>query len=115
MSLLESVAPYLEAALRRSGEGLTLDRVAEEVSAGRVWLIHSGHAAVALRPNGADLHVWLAGGELSEIMDMEIEVSRSAREIGFKRMTVSGGRNGWARVLKSRGWTAEGNDLVKEL
>lgn len=115
MTLFESVAPYLVAALSRSGEGLTLERVAEEVSAGRVWLLRGAQSAIALKPDGTDLHVWLAGGDLREIMDMEIEIARSARETGFMRMTIGGGRRGWARVLKCRGWTTVGNDLVKEL
>ncbi len=115
MTLFESVAPWLDAALKRSGEGLTLDFVAAEVAAGRVWLMRGRQSVLALKPSGADLHVWLAGGELGEVMAMEIVVTASARNAGFKRLTIGGGRRGWSRVLKSRGWKAEGQDLVKEL
>lgn len=115
MTLFESVAPWLEAALKRSGEGLTLAHVANEVAAGRVWLMRGEQSAIALKPDGADLHVWLAGGELGEIMKMETAIAASARDTGFKRMTIGGGRRGWSRVLRARGWKAEGQDLVKEL
>lgn len=115
MTLFESVSPWLEAALKRSGEGLTLDFVAAEVSAGRVWLMRGAQSVLALKPDGEALHVWLAGGELGEVMAMEVAVTASARDAGFKRLTVGGGRRGWSRVLKARGWIAEGDDLVKEL
>lgn len=115
MTLLDSVAPLLEAALRRSGEGLTLEDVAAEVGAGRVWLVCGERSAVAVKPDGLDFHIWLAGGDLDELMDIEAALEVNARAAGFTRMTGGGVRRGWHRVLKHRGWKADGLDFVKEL
>jgi hypothetical protein len=49
-------------------------------------------------PRRRDYHVWLAGGDLTELKAMERSASAFARALGCDRMTIHG-RPGWARAL----------------
>ena len=51
--------------------------------------------------SGRSLHVWLAGGNLREIIALRPGVEAWARAQGCVRVTIDG-RRGWAKVL--RGW-----------
>jgi hypothetical protein len=54
---------------------------------------------VVEHPRRRDYHVWLAGGDLAELTDMERSASAFARALGCDRITIHG-RRGWARALK---------------
>jgi hypothetical protein len=49
-------------------------------------------------PRRREYHVWLAGGDLSELTKMERSASAYARALGCQRITIHG-RKGWARAL----------------
>lgn len=112
MSLEDELArcgPWLQAALERDGlNGLT--EVAAEVASGRS-LLWPGRAAAAVTEQTRDLHIWLAGGDLRELLAMEQDCARWAKANGFDRLTIEG-RKGWERVLS--GYRAR-RLLVKEL
>lgn len=50
-------------------------------------------------PKARDVHVFLAGGKLDQILDMEGSLLEFARRIGAARITLAG-RRGWKKVLK---------------
>lgn len=55
---------------------------------------------------------WLAGGELSEVLQTVKAIEAYARERGFHALSVSG-RRGWLKVFD--GFQDAGTTLVKEL
>ncbi len=101
--MLETYRPLLQQALARSPEGFTVDDLEREISEGRALLWAGKDSAVVgyMRPFRA-MHVWAAGGSLSEIRTMDAEVEKLSRALGCDAM-LAGGRPGWARAL---GWDA---------
>lgn len=67
-----------------------------------------------ITPDGPTCHVWLAGGELSELLEMAVGVEAWARAQGCAYATLNG-RKGWARALKRRGFAPSGEELRKRL
>lgn len=63
---------------------------------------------------GRALHVWLAGGELSDILALKPGVEAWGRARACDYVTING-RRGWARILRSDGFTWNGQDLCKRL
>jgi hypothetical protein len=55
-------------------------------------------------PVGRSLHVWLAGGDLAEIVSLTPGIAAWGRMMGCFEATIEG-RTGWARVLKPYGFT----------
>jgi len=53
------------------------------------------------------LHVWLAGGDLKEIVSLTPGIAAWGRMMGCTEATING-RKGWARVLKAYGFEGEG-------
>ncbi|MDO8380520.1 hypothetical protein [Phenylobacterium sp.] len=56
------------------------------------------------------LHVWLAGGELAEILAMKPGVEAWARGQGCQYVTIDG-RAGWTRLLRRDGYARVGHLL----
>jgi len=65
-------------------------------------------------PAGRSLHVWLAGGDLAEILRLKPGVEAWGRAQGCSRVTLNG-RKGWARVLRPLGFVIVGDELVRRL
>lgn len=67
------------------------------------------------RPNGRHFHIWIAAGDLTELMD-EIypALEQRAHEFGCNAMTISG-RRGWIRKLKPHGFEEAATVGVKRL
>lgn len=63
---------------------------------------------------GPCLHVWLAGGELAEILALKPGVEAWARAQGCLRVTIDG-RPGWTRVLRRHGYARRGAELERRL
>ncbi len=93
-------APWLAAALDGSH---ALDDVWEGVAAGEFHFWPGVRSAavgeLVQHPRRRDYHVWLAGGDLSELIEMERAACAFARALGCDRITING-RKGWARALK---------------
>lgn len=61
-----------------------------------------------------DIHVWLAGGEMDEIIALVPGAEAWARAMTCTSVTIDG-RPGWARVLKRLGYGPDGDLLRKVL
>lgn len=106
-------APWLQASLDRGGtQGFSLDEVKRRVAEGRAhfW---PGHNSAGVSEVTQDFHIWLFGGELSEMWAMERAVSDWSRSHGLSRVTIKG-RKGWGRVMAPLGYRQE-TLLVKDL
>lgn len=53
------------------------------------------------------IHVWLAGGELKEIVSLTPGIAAFARSMGCAEATVNG-RKGWGRALRKHGFEGFG-------
>lgn len=106
-------APWLQRALDRGGtQGFALDEVRRRVTEGgaHFW---PGQRSAGVSEVTRDFHIWLFGGELTEMWAMERAVSDWSRANGLSRVTIKG-RKGWERVLAPIGYRAE-TLLVKDL
>lgn len=79
------------------GDKLPMDRVLSALERHDAHLWPGERSAAVCEPVKA-YHVWLAGGDLRELLSMERAASEWATAQGFDRMTIRG-RPGWARVL----------------
>jgi len=104
---------HLQAALDRSEGNYSIEDVLKEVRSGdvRLW---PGYASGAATEEVKAFHIWLAAGDLSELLAMLMTAEEEHRARGFDLVTVSNARKGWARVLKKLGYV-EKTMLVKEL
>lgn len=110
MSPIEKAVPHLTAALSRSDDDWTLEAVIAEVEAGRAHL-WPGERSAGVTSGGRDLRIWLAGGDLRELLRMQESVEAWARAMGFASLSIVG-RPGWDRIMKARGYRPA---LIKEL
>lgn len=87
--------------------GWTVQDVLHEVAQGRAQLWPGERsAAVTLvldLPQAKVCEVWLAGGDLEELLRIERDVTAWAREQGCAEVVIDG-RKGWGRVLADRGY-----------
>ena len=100
-------------ALAHSTDGSTIYDVRADVNAGRA-LLWPGQDSAAVTSESHEMVLWLAGGRLAELLEMEKSAEAFARQRGFNRMCVEGGRPGWRRALKQAGYR-ELTTLVKDL
>jgi hypothetical protein len=98
------LAPILQSALDHAREGKTLRDVDEQLASGDALLWPGKRsAAVTQILDQKTLHVWLAGGSMAELREMEASAVDLARRLGCSGLTAEG-REGWARVLRNLGW-----------
>lgn len=99
--------PWIEAALEYSGGTHSVGDVIEGIADGRMqlWPAPRGCAVteIVVYPRRKVLHIFLAGGELDQLIDGFHDVAAWARGQGCTGLTLSG-RRGWERALKSSGW-----------
>ena len=103
MSELARAVPHLQAALDRSPGGFTIQDVLDRIAAGQAQLWPGRNSAAVTTPETV-LNCWLAGGEMTELMQMLDVAEAHAKSAGFLGMTVIDGRPGWSRVLSRRGY-----------
>lgn len=104
---------HLQAALNRSPGEYTLEDVIHAARTGEVRL-WPGHRCGAATEESRALHVWLAGGDMRELLSILAAAEAEHKARGFDLVTVSNARKGWARVLKPLGYERR-EMLVKEL
>lgn len=104
---------HLEAALERSPGGYTLEDVIHAAQTGEVRL-WPGHKSMAATETSKVFHVWLAGGDMGELLEMLKAAEAEHKARGFDLVTVSNARKGWERVLAPLGYEKRVM-LVKEL
>lgn len=84
--------------------------VARAVSEGRMQAWTAGDSLVVTEvlefPKAKALNVFLAVGNLDEVMSLQPAIEAFGREHGCKVMRMEG-RKGWARVLPDYGWKAD--------
>lgn len=105
----EQAAPLIERALAEEGTGLhTLHDVLDYLLTDRALLWSDTRAAIVTQmyqqPQGKALLVWLAAGDLDQIVAMaENAIRPYAQREGAKVVQIIG-RKGWVRALRKRGY-----------
>lgn len=112
-------APLLDAALARGGRTHRLADVRSLIEAGEAQLWSAERSAMVTvvedDPCERRLLVWLAGGELEDLLqEFRLSMERWARAQGCRRVLLIG-RPGWERVLNRFGYAPAARILVKEL
>jgi len=101
----------MKKALRLAGDTHSLEDVVDALNKGRMQAFWSDNAAVITQivqhPRKKELNVFLAFGDLDEVMAMQPEVSEFGRQHGCDFMVMSG-RLGWQKVLPNHGWMRVG-------
>ena len=109
---------WIKAALDYSGGTHTYGDVVESIKSGYIqfWPAQNGCAVTEIIsfPRKKVLHIFLAGGEKNQIVDMDESAVEFAKQQGCTGMT-SAGRRGWARVLLNKGWTEAFTTLSKDI
>jgi len=109
MNELERCRAWIEAALEYGGGTHNFDDVVEAILSGKMQLWPAERACIVTEivtyPRKRVLHVFLAGGELDQIIDMDTDVVQWAKEQGCESATQAG-RKGWIRALKDHGWNS---------
>ena len=110
--------PWLEAALELSGGTHTLDDVVQAIIKGEMqfWPAPKGCAVTEIvnYPRKKVLHIFLAGGEMEQIIDMDVSAVEFAKMNGCTGMSIAG-RKGWKRVLKDKGYVETFTVLGKDI
>ena len=108
---------WLQGALDEGGKTHSFIDVAEAVISGnmQLWSAKKGCVVteIIVYPNKKVLHVFLAGGKLEQITDMQDDVVKWAKAQGCKGMTLAG-RKGWKKVFQDDGWKENHIFLEKE-
>ena len=109
---------WLDSALSYSNGTHDIDDVWAGIEEGRFQLWAGKNSAVVteiyLYPKKNVFHIFLAGGDLAELLEMWDSIEIYAKVIGCSAVSVSG-RKGWAKVLESRGAKHLCTTVVKEL
>ena len=96
----------------------TVDELIDELASGRaqLWLAEHSALVTELVAQGSDrcLHIWLAGGSLTDILGLRPGLEAWARGQGCSHITIDG-RPGWIRVLRRYGYRPAGRELKRTL
>lgn len=111
-------SPYFEAALAYTKGTHTIDDIWEGVVAGRYHFWPGEKSGIItdieIYPQRRVMHIFLAGGDLEELLEMEKSIEEFAKTIGCNSLSISG-RRGWLRVFKTDGWEEICTTIAKEL
>ncbi len=112
----ERCADYIQAALVYAGHSHTLQDVWQAITNKQAAFFPLEKSAIVVEivdyPQRATCRIWLAGGDMEELIGAEKNVCDWARELGCDSMEIIG-RKGWERQLKDYKPTA--TILVKDL
>jgi hypothetical protein len=107
VNLIEANRAHIEAALDAGGNTHTFDDVRDMILQGRCQLWHGPNGCavteIVVYPRKKALHVFLAGGEMAQIIDMMASAEAWGKAQGCDHMTISG-RLGWKKVLADHGF-----------
>jgi hypothetical protein len=110
--------PWIEAALDRCGGTHIFEDIVQGVLTGNMQLWPAEDAAaiteIVVFPRKKILNIFLAGGNMDTIVDMNESAAAFAKANGCDALTIAG-RRGWARVLLDHGWSAQFTTLTKEI
>lgn len=109
---------YIEDALEYTKGTHTLDDIWNGVVRGDFQFWPGEKSAVVteiqIYPQAKVMHIFLAGGDLEELLQMEKSVRAYAQTIGCNSMSISG-RRGWLRIFERDGWKEVCTTIAKEL
>lgn len=95
---------YIEDALEYAGGSHTIQDVMLAVSEGKAQFFPLDKSAIVTEivdyPQKAMCRIWLAGGDLDELVEAEVALSAWAKTQGCDGMEIIG-RRGWSRKLES--------------
>jgi hypothetical protein len=118
VSQLKRCLPWIEAALEYSGGTHTPSDIAVGVLNGTMQLWPAERACavteIVVYPNKKVLHVFLAAGEMDQIVDMQKSAEAWGKAQDCTAMTIAG-RKGWSKVLKDHGYEEKFVTLAKEI
>lgn len=106
---MAELRPKIEKALRHAGNLHSFDDLARLVCAGSVIAIHRPGSIMFVEPLAFPqekvLHVFLAAGELSTLLEIDAtDLSDIAKSLGARQITMIG-REGWLPHLSRQGWS----------
>jgi len=99
---------WIEDALEYADGSHTFEDIVREVLLGRMhlWYGDNGCAVTefVVYPRKKVIHVFLAGGDMQQILDFEESAAAWGKANGCTGMTIAG-RRGWSKVLGKHGWS----------
>ena len=108
----------LQAALTKSGDRADIEEVLYDLERGHAqqWNTLNSTAITQIvdYKTYRSLNIWLAGGDLDEILDMLPDAEEFAKDHGCSLIEITG-RRGWKRALRPFGFKEEAVVLTKEL
>jgi hypothetical protein len=114
---LERCRPWIEAALDRGGNTHEFEDIVYAVKTGAMqfWPAEDACAIteIIVYPRKRAFHVFLAGGNMDTIVDMDESAVYYAKVNGCTIMSIAG-RKGWQRVLSDKGYKNTLTVLMKE-
>ena len=114
---VEKIRGWIADALQYSGGTHTVDDVIERIMSGhlQLWPAERGCAVteIVVYPRKKVLHVFLAAGEMDQIIAMIDSAIDWGKTQGCTGMTIAG-RHGWSRVLAKYGYKPVMTVLEKE-
>lgn len=109
---------WIEDALEYSGGTHDFIDIAQSVTRGEMQLWCGENGAIVTEivsyPKKKVLHIFLAGGEMDQILDMEASIIKWGQLQGCSSLTLAG-RKGWVRALANRDWKHAHTVLAKEI
>jgi hypothetical protein len=109
---------YIEAALEYTKGTHTIQDIWDGIVTGNFQFWPGEKSAVVteiqIYPQSKVMHIFLAGGNLEELLEMEKSVRAYATTIGCNSMSISG-RRGWVKIFESDGWQEVCTTIAKEL
>lgn len=79
-----------------------------------LWPGERSALVVQLQVPPPTAHIWIAGGDMDELMAMRVGLETWARGQGCEWISLEG-RRGWNRMLSPHGWERHGEELRKRL
>lgn len=118
LSELERCRHWIEAALLYTGGTHQWEDIVEGIKASRMQLWPSERGCIVTEivvyPRKKVLNIFLAGGELDQILDMNDDVRDWAKSHGCEAGIISG-RIGWKKPLLKDGWKLMYANFQKEI
>ena len=115
---LDRCRHWIESALHYSGGTHEFIDIVNGVLSGtmQLWAGDRGCAVteITVYPQTKILHVFLAGGDMDQIIDFQESAAEFAKMNGCDKMTIAG-RRGWTRVLDKHDWEESFCVMTKEL
>ena len=119
MSLLdeyERLAHHIDNALAYAGDTHTSAQVLDAILNGKAQFFSMENSAIVTEivdyPQKSTCRIWLAGGDMDELIEAEKQICQWAKEQGCSGMEIIG-RKGWERQLKD--YSPASIVLTKEL